>query len=123
MLPHQAICDRTDQISQVILNLLMNAIQAMPKGGTLTATIRYNQPHVNLAIADSGCGIPQDNIPKLFAPFFTTKEIGEGTGLGLTVVHGIVQEHEGTIAVESEPKKGATFTISLPVLEATKPPK
>jgi len=110
-------------MGQVILNLLMNAIQAMPKGGTLTATLRYNKPHVNLAIADSGCGIPKDNIPKLFTPFFTTKEIGEGTGLGLTVVHGIVQEHEGSIFVESEPRKGATFTISLPVLEATKPPK
>jgi len=118
----KVLADR-DQMSQVILNLVMNAIQAMPKGGTLTATLRYNKPHVNLAIADSGCGIPQDNIPKLFAPFFTTKEIGEGTGLGLTIVHGIVQEHEGSIFVESEPKKGATFTISLPVLDATRPLK
>jgi len=112
-----------DQMGQVILNLVMNAIQAMPKGGSLTVTLKYNKKNVNLAIADSGYGIPQDNIPKLFTPFFTTKEIGEGTGLGLTVVHGIVQEHEGTVAVESEPKKGATFTISLPVIDATKPAK
>lgn len=113
--PH-VFADR-DQMGQVILNLVMNAIQAMPNGGTLTVTLTSETKRVSLAIADTGCGIPQDNIPKVFAPFFTTKEVGEGTGLGLTVVHGIVQEHEGTIVVESEPGQGTTFTISLPVVD------
>ncbi len=113
--PH-VFADR-DQMGQVILNLVMNAIQAMPNEGTLTVTLTSDTKHVYLAIADTGCGISQDNIPKVFTPFFTTKGVGEGTGLGLTVVHGIVQEHEGSIVVESEPGKGATFTISLPVVD------
>ena len=103
-----------DQMGQVVLNLVMNAIQAMPNGGDLTITLTSDARHVHLALADNGCGIPKDNIPKLFMPFFTTKVCGEGTGLGLTVVHGIVQEHEGSIFVESQPGTGTTFTISLP---------
>ena len=103
-----------DQMGQVVLNLVMNAIQAMPNGGTLTLTLTSDAQRVHLALADNGCGIPKDNIPKLFTPFFTTKGCGEGTGLGLTVVHGIVQEHEGSIFVESQPGVGTTFTISLP---------
>ena len=115
---HLAACpsvfaDR-DQMGQVVLNLVMNAIQAMPNGGTLTITCTSDAQRVHLALADNGCGIPKDNIPKLFTPFFTTKGCGEGTGLGLTVVHGIVQEHEGSIFVESQPGVGTTFTISLP---------
>ena len=103
-----------DQMGQVVLNLVMNAIQAMPNGGALTITLTSDARRVHLALADNGCGIPKDNIPKLFMPFFTTKGCGEGTGLGLTVVHGIVQEHEGSIVVESQPGTGTTFTISLP---------
>ena len=103
-----------DQMGQVVLNLVVNAIQAMPNGGTLTITLTFDTQRVHLALADNGCGIPKDNIPKLFTPFFTTKGCGEGTGLGLTVVHGIVQEHEGSIFVESQPGRGTTFTISLP---------
>ena len=103
-----------DQMGQVVLNLVVNAIQAMPNGGTLTLTLTFDTQRVHLALADNGCGIPKDNIPKLFTPFFTTKKCGEGTGLGLTVVHGIVQEHEGSIFVESQPDRGTTFTISLP---------
>lgn len=103
-----------DQMGQVVLNLVMNAIQAMPNGGALTITLTSDARRVHLALTDNGCGIPKDNIPKLFMPFFTTKGCGEGTGLGLTVVHGIVQEHEGSIFVESQPSTGTTFTISLP---------
>ncbi|MDT7042822.1 PAS domain S-box protein [Candidatus Nitronereus thalassa] len=110
----------SDQIRQVILNLVMNAIQAMETGGTLRISQECKDSSVYLSIADTGCGISKENIPKLFTPFFTTKEVGEGTGLGLTVVHGIIQEHEGTIRVESQKKKGATFIISLPIFDSTR---
>ena len=70
--------------------------------------------HVRAVIADTGRGIPQEDLPKIFNPFFTTKEEGKGTGLGLTVVHNIVQEHGGSIAVDSEPGTGTTFTVTLP---------
>jgi len=109
-----------DQMGQVMLNLVMNAIQAMPQGGTLKVRLRYEKKLAHLSIADTGCGIPKEYISKLFTPFFTTKEVGEGTGLGLTVVHGIVQEHEGTIKVETQEGKGSTFSISLPNFDATK---
>jgi len=69
---------------------------------------------VKAVVADTGHGIPKEDLPKIFAPFFTTKEVGQGTGLGLTVVHGIIQEHGGSIEVESEPGQGTTFTVTLP---------
>jgi PAS domain S-box-containing protein len=103
-----------DQMSQVFLNLLINAIHAMPAGGTLRISMERANSHVTVAVADTGHGIPEEDLPKIFAPFFTTKETGQGTGLGLTVVHGIIQEHGGTIRVESEPGRGTTFTITLP---------
>jgi PAS domain S-box-containing protein len=104
-----------DQMSQVIINLVMNAIQAMPDGGTLRVGLMSDMEMVRLTVTDTGHGIPQEAIAKIFDPFFTTKEFGKGTGLGLTVVKGILEEHQGSIAVESEPEKGTTFTISLPV--------
>jgi signal transduction histidine kinase len=103
-----------DQMSQVLLNLFINAIQAMPAGGTLRIGIVRKDRHVQIVVADTGQGIPPEDLPKIFTPFFTTKEIGQGTGLGLTVVHGIVQEHGGSISVESVPGRGTTFTIMLP---------
>jgi PAS domain S-box-containing protein len=106
-----------DQISQVLLNLLVNAIHAMPDGGTLRLTLSRRDRHLALAVADTGHGIPKDVLPKVFNPFFTTKEVGKGTGLGLTVVHGIITEHGGTIEVESEPGRGTTFTLTLPIEE------
>ena len=105
----------SDQMSQVLLNLVLNACQAMPNGGTLRIDLRSRHNHVALTVADTGCGIPKENVSKLFDPFFTTKPVGEGTGLGLTVVHGIIQEHEGSITVESQPNKGTTFHILLPI--------
>ena len=107
----------SDQMSQVLLNLVLNACQAMPNGGTLRIDLRSRQNHVALTVADTGCGIPKEHVSKLFDPFFTTKPVGEGTGLGLTVVHGIIQEHEGSITVESEPNKGTTFHILLPIYQ------
>ncbi|TFG60272.1 MAG: PAS domain S-box protein [Nitrospirales bacterium] len=104
-----------DHISQVLLNLMLNACQAMPGGGTLTLRLCAKAKMVELSLQDTGVGIPQEQVSKIFDPFFTTKPVGEGTGLGLTVVHGIIQEHNGAIRVDSVPGQGTTFIVSLPV--------
>ena len=112
-LPH--IHGDSDLMMQVLLNLVLNAVQAMPESGTLrVAAVREGEQHIRLTVADTGCGIPPDVLPKIFEPFVTTKERGKGTGLGLTVVLGIVQEHGGSITVESTPGQGTTFTLLLP---------
>ncbi len=103
-----------DQMSQVFINLVMNAVHAMPDGGTLRIGLEPEKQMVKLTIADTGHGIPQDVVEKVFEPFFTTKEFGQGTGLGLTVVQGIIEEHQGSITVESEEENGTTFTILIP---------
>jgi PAS domain S-box-containing protein len=103
-----------DQMSQVMINLVMNAVHAMPEGGTLRVALAPELQMVRLTIADTGHGIPREVIKKIFDPFFTTKEFGKGTGLGLTVVKGIIEEHQGSIAVESQEGAGTTFTILLP---------
>ena len=104
-----------DHIIQVLLNLVLNACQAMPEGGTLTLRLCPKGDRVELSVQDTGTGIPEDQVSKIFDPFFTTKAVGEGTGLGLTVVHGIILENNGTIRVNSIPGQGSTFIISLPV--------
>ncbi len=106
-----------DQMSQVFINLVMNAVHAMPDGGTLRVGLARSNGTVQITVADTGHGIAQQDLAKIFDPFFTTKETGKGTGLGLTVVKGIIDEHGGAIQVESEPGRGTTFTISLPVSE------
>jgi signal transduction histidine kinase len=107
------------QLEQVFLNILMNALQSMPAGGSLTVSAGRRESEagsfVEVRIADTGGGIAPDTLPRIFDPFFTTKEVGEGTGLGLSVSYGIVQAHGGVIEVESEVGKGSTFTIALPV--------
>ncbi|MBH0192723.1 MAG: PAS domain S-box protein [Nitrospira sp.] len=103
-----------DQMSQVFINLVMNAIHAMPDGGTLRVALAQDKDVVKLTVTDSGHGIPPEALPKIFEPFFTTKEFGQGTGLGLTVVKGIIEEHQGTVMVDSEEGKGTKFTILLP---------
>ena len=115
-----------DQIQQVCLNLLMNAIHAMPSGGTLRITaervtrrkegldLASPAPYAMLEIADSGPGIPPENRSKIFEPFFTTKDEGQGTGLGLAVSHGIVKDHDGWIEVDSPSEGGAIFRVFLP---------
>jgi len=110
----QVLAD-SDHITQVILNLLLNACQAMPQGGTLTLKLCPQGDMVELSVQDTGTGIPEEHVSKIFDPFFTTKAVGEGTGLGLTVVHGIIQENNGTIRVNSIPSQGSTFIISLPL--------
>ena len=104
-----------DQMSQVLLNLVLNACHAMPDGGTLVFRLHSVDQSVALSVQDTGCGMSEEDIKKIFDPFFTTKPVGEGTGLGLTVVHGIIQEHEGTIRVNSHPGEGATFMVTLPI--------
>jgi signal transduction histidine kinase len=104
-----------EQIKQVILNLLINGIQAMPAGGELGITGRFSKDGywVELSIQDSGLGIPPEDMDKLFDPFFSTKE--GGMGLGLSIAHRIIDQHHGKIEVESSPGKGTLFSISLPV--------
>jgi len=107
------------QIKQVLLNLLHNAMQAMPRGGKLhIQTLSQNRDDldwVNIRVKDSGEGIPPENMGRIFEPFFTTRPLGKGTGLGLAVSFGIVQDHGGIIDVESTPGQGSVFTIWLPV--------
>ncbi len=105
------------QILQVLTNLVVNAVQAMPSGGKLTIHTGVENSAVELVVEDSGVGINDSIIDKIFNPFFTTKDVSEGTGLGLSVVHGIVTAHRGTISVESAPGAGSKFTIHLPVDE------
>jgi two-component system NtrC family sensor kinase len=111
-----------DQLRQVFTNLLLNGIQAMSDGGILTVQTSVIKEEdlggkikdmVKVDVIDTGCGISKDNMRKLFTPFFTTKERGKGVGLGLAVVHGIVQRHKGRIKVDSEVGKGTTFTVYL----------
>jgi two-component system NtrC family sensor kinase len=105
------------QIEQVLINLVTNAVQAMPDGGTLTANLSTHEGQAEIDIQDTGIGIPPENLPRIFDPFFTTKPEGEGTGLGLSVSYGIISEHGGKIEVESEPGVATTFRISLPMRE------
>jgi len=103
------------QLNQVLVNLVVNAIQAMPEGGTLTITTRPSGSHVVLTVEDTGTGMDREVLGRIFTPFFTTKDIHEGTGLGLPVVHGIVSSHGGTIGVDSVSGRGTRFEIRLPV--------
>ena len=112
-----------DQIVQVLTNLVTNAQHAMPEGGDITITLDGTEENVLITVRDEGMGIPEENLDKLFSPFFTTKQVGKGTGLGLAVTHGIVKMHRGQITVESNADPdagptGTTFSISLPRYEA-----
>ncbi len=113
-----------NQIQQIFMNLASNASHAMEdRGGILSfsvtnspPTIQLNVPHIIFTIQDSGIGINESNRKRIFDPFFTTKAVGEGTGLGLAVVHGIVESHNGCIDVESKAMEGSIFTIRIPAI-------
>jgi signal transduction histidine kinase len=106
------------QMQQVFMNIIVNAENAMLGAhgkGTLTISTKCIDDIVKVEVSDDGPGIEKKNLDRIFTPFFTTKEIGKGTGLGLSICHGIVKEHGGNIYVESEPGKGCSFIIELPV--------
>ena len=121
------------QIQQIVMNLCTNAEHAMrEEGGTLHVKLirveadtqtalqhheLHTGPHVRLTVTDTGCGMEPETLEHIFDPYFTTKEVGEGTGLGLSVVHGIVNTHGGAITVKSEPGKGTTFHVYFPIIE------
>ena len=102
------------QIQQVLVNLIKNAMQAMTKGGTLTLTTGEGAGGVWFSVNDTGGGIPQEQINRIFEPFYTTKAVGKGTGLGLSQVYGFAKQSGGDVRVDSLPGQGATFTLYLP---------
>ena len=102
------------QFTQLLLNLILNAFHAMEDGGTLSARTSFDEAHIHISIADTGCGMTAEVQKKIFEPFFTTKETGRGTGLGLAIVAQAVEDHQGRILVSSKPGDGTTFHIRLP---------
>ena len=110
-------CDPA-QMEQVFIALITNAIDAMPRGGTLWLETRPIQsedgPEIETRVRDDGTGIPAEVLPHIFEPFMTTKEDGHGTGLGLAIARGIVERHKGRIDVETELGRGTTFTVAVP---------
>jgi PAS domain S-box-containing protein len=103
------------RLQQVLMNLLLNAVDAMPEGGKLTLTASSIAGRVRIEVSDTGVGIPAEILEKIYDPFFTTKPRGVGTGLGLSVSYGIVKEHAGTLIAESAPGEGSRFIVSLPL--------
>jgi PAS domain S-box-containing protein len=115
------LADRA-QLEQVLVNLAVNARDAMPQGGTLTIAVDGDDDGVRLTVADDGAGMSQDVRDRAFEPFFTTKAPGEGTGLGLATVHGVVTDSGGTVEIDSAPGAGTTMTVWLPVAEESQSP-
>lgn len=104
------------QIEQILVNLILNAIQAVDGGGVIEVSTMHEGEWFCIMVSDNGCGIPDGNLSKIFDPFFTTKGVGEGTGLGLSVSRGIIESHKGKIEVRSRPGKGSVFKVYLPVI-------
>jgi two-component system NtrC family sensor kinase len=117
------VLGNASRLGQVFLNLLINAAQAIPEGhveqNEIRITARQETPtHVVVEFRDTGCGIPPENLERIFDPFFTTKPVGEGTGLGLSLVHSILTALGGSITVQSQVDRGTTFRVSLPAAKA-----
>jgi signal transduction histidine kinase len=106
---------KAGQINQVFMNLLVNAIQAIPQKGNIWISTKVSNKNVEIRIKDDGVGIPKSIQNKIFDPFFTTKPVGSGTGLGLSISYKIINEHGGTINIEGDEKKGATFIVTIPL--------
>lgn len=127
-----AVAADGNQLQQVLLNLVMNGIQAMPEGGNLAVELLQMEqvqppealetapgPCAVLRVSDEGIGISEEHLDHLFDPFFTTKDVGQGSGLGLSIAYGIVQEHGGWISVDSRPGSGSRFSVFLPLGETS----
>jgi two-component system NtrC family sensor kinase len=111
----QVTCDGA-QVEQVLLALMMNALDAMPQGGNLWVSTKLNRDDgsIQITVRDDGSGIPPEILSRLFEPFLTTKETGRGVGLGLAISRSILERHNGNIEVQSEAGRGTTFTVTLP---------
>ncbi len=107
-----------NQIEQVFLNIILNAVEAMPGGGSLSVSNAVRDNFIEVEFVDTGCGIHEENIGKIFDPFFTTKEEGKGTGLGLSVSYGIINKHKGSLEIKSMKGQGTTVIIKLPLKES-----
>ena len=103
-----------ERLQQVFINIILNALDAMPNGGALRVEVEEQDEFVTVRITDTGTGIKKQHLPHIFDPFFTTKGIGKGTGLGLSISYAIIKEHEGQILVDSAEGKGTTFTVLIP---------
>ncbi|MBQ8635946.1 hypothetical protein IJX73_02695 [bacterium] len=108
------------QLNQVFMNILDNAQDAMPQGGTLTINTFKDKDNVKIEFIDTGSGIPKENLKRIFDPFFTTKAVGKGTGLGMSISYRVINDHNGNIEAESEIGKGTKFTITLPIVHESK---
>jgi two-component system NtrC family sensor kinase len=112
-----------DQVRQMLINLVQNGVDAIHGEGMVKVGARFlpESDAIGITVTDTGCGMPAKMLSEIFTPFFTTKQLGKGTGMGLSIVYGVVKMHSGDIAVESEPGKGTTFSLSLPVHEKRSP--
>ncbi|SFG38765.1 sensor histidine kinase [Neptunomonas qingdaonensis] len=121
--PISSVMCNSGEINQVLLSLIVNATQAMEESPTkkLTISSRGNAEQVEIILSDTGCGIPQDKIDDIFSPFFTTKDVDKGTGMGLSIAHSIIGGHGGEIDVTSKQGQGTTFTIKLPTMVNSQP--
>ncbi|MHB8880059.1 MAG: sodium:solute symporter family transporter [Thermodesulfovibrionales bacterium] len=106
-----------DKMQQVFFNIILNALDAMPDGGELVISMKTSGPDIEIVFIDTGTGIDESIISRVFDPFFTSKPLGKGTGLGLSICYGIIREHNGTISVKSDKGKGTTLTIRIPLSE------
>jgi hypothetical protein len=111
-----AVYGNSGKLQQVFMNLIMNARDAMPRGGELTISTESENSAVRVEVSDNGMGIPAEHLNKIFDPFFTTKATSRGTGLGLAVTYGIIQEHSGLIQVDSVVGRGTTFRLEFPAV-------
>jgi signal transduction histidine kinase len=122
--PALPVLGDANQLQQVIINLMTNGAQAIAEAqGRIVVSLQPSADGawLDLAVADSGCGMDEATLARIFEPFFTTKEVGEGTGLGLSVTHGIVKDHGGRIEVKSKPGQGTRFDVFLPLAQAAGP--
>jgi signal transduction histidine kinase len=110
-----AVVGNKSLLQQVFSNMILNACNAMPSGGSLTVVTRATEAGVEMQFADTGCGISPEHLSKIFDPFFTTMPVGKGVGLGLSISYSIIQQHQGTIEAMSQVGQGTIFTIRLPL--------